>query len=36
MPIDVAALLKLMVAKDISDIHFKADAYPALRVHGTM
>lgn len=36
MAIDVQALLKLMVAKDISDIHFKADSHPAIRVHGAM
>ena len=36
MAIDIGALLKLMVAKDISDIHFKADACPALRYHGRM
>lgn len=36
MAIDVKALLKLMVQKDISDIHFKADSAPALRLHGSM
>ena len=36
MAINVADLLKLMVQKDISDIHFKADSFPALRVHGAM
>jgi twitching motility protein PilT len=36
MAIDVNSLLKLMVQKDISDIHFKADSFPALRVHGSM
>lgn len=36
MAIDIASLLKLMVAKDISDIHFKADSCPALRLHGEM
>ncbi|MBI3550269.1 MAG: PilT/PilU family type 4a pilus ATPase [Elusimicrobia bacterium] len=30
------ALLKLMVQRDISDIHFKADSFPALRVHGKL
>lgn len=33
---DVTSLLKLMVKKGISDIHFKADAYPAVRVHGKL
>jgi twitching motility protein PilT len=36
MSIDVTSLLKLMVQKDISDIHFKADSFPALRLHGAM
>src|SRR5579859_6923547 len=36
MPIDIKNLLTLMVQKDISDIHFKADSVPALRVRGTM
>ncbi len=36
MPIDIKNLLTLMVAKDISDIHFKADSVPALRVRGSM
>lgn len=33
---DVGKLLKLMVQKEISDIHFKADAAPALRIHGKL
>ena len=33
---DVKALLQLMVQKDISDIHFKADAAPALRLNGRL
>jgi len=33
---DITALLKLMVAKGISDIHFKADSPPAVRVHGKL
>ena len=36
MPVDIKSLLTLMVQKDISDIHFKADSVPALRVHGSM
>ncbi len=36
MAIDIKNLLTLMVQKDISDIHFKADSVPALRVRGTM
>ncbi len=36
MAIDIKNLLSLMVAKDISDIHFKADSVPALRVRGSM
>ena len=36
MSIDITSLLKLMVQKDISDIHFKADSFPALRLHGAM
>ncbi|MBI5882479.1 MAG: PilT/PilU family type 4a pilus ATPase [Elusimicrobia bacterium] len=36
MAIDVNALLKLMVQKEISDIHFKADSHPALRFQGMM
>jgi twitching motility protein PilT len=36
MSIDIKNLLSLMVEKDISDIHFKADSVPALRVRGTM
>ncbi|MFA6003591.1 MAG: PilT/PilU family type 4a pilus ATPase [Elusimicrobiota bacterium] len=28
--------MKLMVQKDISDIHFKADSFPAFRLHGAM
>ena len=33
---DIKNLLTLMVEKDISDIHFKADSVPALRVRGSM
>lgn len=33
---DVGKLLRLMVQKEISDIHFKADSSPALRIHGKM
>ena len=36
MPIDINNLLKLMVQREISDIHFKADSAPALRLHGQM
>ncbi len=36
MAIDIKNLLTLMVQKDISDIHFKADSAPALRVRGAM
>jgi twitching motility protein PilT len=36
MPVDIKNLLSLMVQKEISDIHFKADSVPALRVHGSM
>jgi twitching motility protein PilT len=36
MAIDIKQLLTLMVQKDISDIHFKADSVPALRVRGSM
>ena len=36
MPIDIKNLLTLMAEKDISDIHFKADSVPALRVRGAM
>lgn len=36
MPIDIKNLLTLMVQKDISDIHFKVDSVPALRVRGSM
>ncbi|MBI3553983.1 MAG: PilT/PilU family type 4a pilus ATPase [Elusimicrobia bacterium] len=36
MAIDVNNLLKLMVQREISDIHFKADSVPALRLHGSM
>ena len=36
MAIDIKSLLTLMVEKDISDIHFKADSVPALRVRGAM
>ena len=34
--VDISNLLKLMVKKDISDIHFKAESYPALRLHGSL
>ncbi|MBI4054554.1 MAG: PilT/PilU family type 4a pilus ATPase [Elusimicrobia bacterium] len=33
---DVNNLLKLMVQRDISDIHFKADSVPVLRRHGKL
>ncbi|MBI5245141.1 MAG: PilT/PilU family type 4a pilus ATPase [Elusimicrobia bacterium] len=33
---DITNLLKLMVERGISDIHFKADAPPAVRVHGKL
>lgn len=33
---DIKNLLTLMVERDISDIHFKADSVPALRVRGAM
>jgi twitching motility protein PilT len=36
MAIDIKNLLTLMVQKEISDIHFKADSVPALRYHGSM
>jgi twitching motility protein PilT len=36
MAIDLSALLKLMVEKGISDIHFKAGSSPAVRVHGKL
>jgi twitching motility protein PilT len=36
MAMDIKNLLTLMVEKDISDIHFKADSVPALRVRGAM
>jgi twitching motility protein PilT len=36
MAVDIKNLLSLMVQKEISDIHFKADSVPALRVHGSM
>ncbi len=36
MALDIKSLLTLMVEKDISDIHFKADSVPALRVRGSM
>lgn len=36
MPIDIAKLLSKMVEHDISDIHFKADSVPALRLRGSM
>lgn len=36
MAIDIKSLLTLMAEKDISDIHFKADSVPALRVRGAM
>lgn len=34
--IDVNNLLKLMVAKNISDIHLKADSAPLIRLHGDL
>jgi twitching motility protein PilT len=36
MAFDIKSLLSLMVEKDISDVHFKADSAPALRVRGAM
>lgn len=33
---NVTDLLKLMVQREISDIHFKADSSPALRIHGKL
>src|ERR1700692_3960399 len=36
MAIHIKDLLALIVEKDISDIHFKADSVPALRVRGSM
>ena len=36
MAVDIKSLLKLMVQKDISDIHFKADSFPAFRRHGAL
>lgn len=36
MAIDISNLLRLMVQKGISDIHFKADSVPAFRLHGGM
>jgi twitching motility protein PilT len=33
---DLSSLLKLMVDKGISDIHFKADAHPAVRINGRL
>ncbi len=36
MAMDLHALLKLMVEKGISDIHFKAGSSPAVRVHGKL
>ena len=36
MPIDITKLLSKMVEHDISDIHFKADSVPALRIRGSM
>ena len=36
MAIDISNLLRLMVQKGISDIHFKADSVPAFRLHGSM
>ncbi|MDD5657577.1 MAG: PilT/PilU family type 4a pilus ATPase [Elusimicrobia bacterium] len=36
MAIDIKKLLEMMVKKDISDIHFKADSFPAFRLHGEM
>lgn len=34
--VDVVNMLKLMVQKEISDIHFKANAVPALRIFGKL
>src|ERR1043165_9420229 len=34
--VDLAGLLKLMAQRDISDIHFKADACPAIRIDGKL
>ncbi|MBI3298134.1 MAG: PilT/PilU family type 4a pilus ATPase [Elusimicrobia bacterium] len=36
MAMDLTNLLKLMVEKGISDIHFKANAAPAVRIHGKL
>jgi twitching motility protein PilT len=36
MAIDIKKLLEMMLAKEISDIHFKADSHPAFRLHGSM
>ncbi|MBI5597519.1 MAG: PilT/PilU family type 4a pilus ATPase [Elusimicrobia bacterium] len=36
MAMDLTNLLKLMVEKGISDIHFKANAAPAVRIHGRL
>ncbi|MDE2291040.1 MAG: PilT/PilU family type 4a pilus ATPase [Elusimicrobia bacterium] len=36
MALDLTNLLKLMVEKGISDIHFKANASPAVRIHGKL
>ncbi|TBR22690.1 PilT/PilU family type 4a pilus ATPase [bacterium] len=36
MAMDLTNLLKLMVEKGISDIHFKANACPAVRVNGNL
>ncbi|MFC1680088.1 type IV pilus twitching motility protein PilT [Elusimicrobiota bacterium] len=36
MAMDITSLLKLMVEKGISDIHFKANACPAVRIHGKL
>jgi twitching motility protein PilT len=36
MAINISDLLRLMVQKGISDIHFKADSVPAFRLHGSM
>jgi len=33
---DLSGLLKLMVEKGISDVHFKADSTPAVRIHGKL
>lgn len=33
---DLTSLLKLMVSKGISDVHFKANATPAVRIHGKL